>query len=272
MINRLSNIIKELNKEEPLSIIRLGNVEATQMILKERYPQIETNAGFYGTDEELKQWKAQMLKALLNADCNLRVVTCASFFVSDDVLTQLNIFVPTLPYVEDIRYWIDLINSLKTNNIGFVSYFKEDMERQKNKLDKVFNKEVKFKVPTDKWKIIKSKNTIKGNEDIMKWHEVYNELLSDCLRADCDVYFLSCGCYGVPLCDDLKRAGKKAIYIGGFLQLLFGIKGKRWDERDIIKQYYNKHWIYPSIKPKFSEQVEGWCYGEGVKEKSSPPK
>ena len=92
MINRLSNIIRELNGDAPLSIIRLGNVEATQLLWKEgMYPQMATNAGFYGDEKELKRWKAQMLKALLNCDLNLRVVTCPSFFVCDDVLTQLNI-------------------------------------------------------------------------------------------------------------------------------------------------------------------------------------
>ena len=30
----------------------------------------------------------------------------------------------------------------------------------------------------------------------------------------------------------LKKAGKKTIHLGGSTQILFGIKGKRWDSRE----------------------------------------
>jgi len=262
MINRFTNIIDALNGKEPLSIIRLGNVEASALLTKDGsiYPKMKTNAGFFGDEEEFKKWKAMMLRALLNADCNLRVVTCNSFFVCDDVLTQLNIFIPTLPYVEDLGYYITMLNSLKTSNIGFVSYFKKDIERQLPKMEWIHKKRP---ITNDykKWKIIKSENTISGNEPEDKtWNEVYDDLLKRSLEADCDIYFVSCGCYGVPLCADLKLAGKKAYYVGGFLQLLFGLKGNRWEDRKIVSQYYNKYWRFPEEKPKNAESVENSCY------------
>ena len=43
--------------------------------------------------------------------------------------------------------------------------------------------------------------------------------------------------------------------------MLFGLKGKRWDERPYMNKYYNDSWKYPSKKPKNAEGVEGWCYG-----------
>lgn len=262
MINRFSNLICELNDNKPLSIVRLGNVEATQMLKDKLHIQIETNAGFFGDLNELKKWKKKIMMALLNAHCNLRVITCNSFFVCDDVLTKLNIFIPTLPYIEDISFWITLLNNIKTNKIGFVSYFTKDMERQRCKLQFIHKKQP-IKVSTKGWKFIKSENTIKGNEpEDRSWEEVYDDLLKRTLEAKCDVYFLSCGCYGVPLCEDLRKNGKKAVYVGGFLQLLFGIKGKRWADREMITQHYNNNWIFPTEKPKNSEQVEGWCYGE----------
>ena len=262
MINRLSNLITELNNDKPLSIIRLGNVEATQMLTDILYTQMTTNAGFFGDTEALKDWKKMMLMSLLNADCNQRVITCSSFSVCDDVLTKLNIFIPTLPYIEDITFWVSIINNIKSNKLGFVSYFKDEIDSQLKYLDKIHIKN-KIKVLTTNWKIIKSENTIKGNEPPNKsWNIVFNELLDRCLNANCDVYFLSCGCYGVPLCYELKKRGKKAIYVGGMLQLFFGLKGKRWDNREVITQFYNKYWKYPSEKPINNELVEDWCYGE----------
>lgn len=262
MINRFDNLIDELNSKNALSVVRLGNVEAYQMLMKNNkiHGQMLTNAGFFGNEKEVSEWKAMVLKALLNADLNLRVVSCQSFWVCDDVLTQLNLFIPTLPYVEDIAFWITLLNTIKTDNIGIVSFFKKDMERQRSKLDFI-HKKVPIKNNYRKWKIIKSENTIKGNEPSnKKWIEVYNDLLDRSLSSNCDIYLISCGCYGIPLCNDLKKAGKKAIYVGGLLQLLFGLKGKRWDDRPLVNQHYNKHWHYPTEKPKNCNLVEGGCY------------
>ena len=266
MIHRFSNIVEALNSDKPISIVRLGNVEATQLLLKnnEIYSQMPTNAGFFGTAEELKLWRKKMFVALLNCDCNLRVVSCPSFYVADDVLNNLQLFCPTLPYVEDIEFWKSLLISLNTNNLCFVSYFAEEMkERTKLIKNKIFTDKKTEWHDTDPtlWKFVFSENTIKGNEPKDKTYtEVYNDLLKRCLESDAKIYFLSCGCYGVPLCDDLKRAGKKAVYVGGFLQLMFGLKGKRWDDRKIVSQYYNKTWKYPSKKPKNADLVEGACY------------
>lgn len=265
MINKLSDMITALNSDKPLSVVRLGNIEATQMLYKlPVYPKMKTNAGWYGKPEKMKDWKSLMFSALLNADLNLRVVSCESFFICDDVLTNLKLFIPTLPYSEDIRFWINLINSIKTNNIGIVSHFTKDMERQSKRINYVFpvNKENGHYLGhnlTD-WKYIKSENTIEGNEPEGEWIETFNDLKERTLKADCDVYLVSCGCYGIPLCNEIKKAGKKAIYVGGILQLLFGLKGSRWTDRPVINKYFNKYWITPSSKPKNWESIENGCY------------
>ncbi len=268
MINTFKDFIIALNQPKPLSIIRLGNVEASQMLCEagELYYQMPTNAGFFGDDKALMTWKKDMLFAMKNADLNMRVVSCNSFWVCDDVLTRLNLFIPTLPYVEDITFWTSLLNQLNTNKLAFVSYFSEDIKKQIPFMKWILEKNGGINKDAKKWKIIHSLNTIEGNQPSDKsFKEVGEELLKRCLDADQDIYFLSCGCYGIPLCDALKRKGKKAIYVGGFLQLLFGLKGKRWDDRNIVSQFYNKHWKYPETKPENHKLVEGGCYwGEEV--------
>lgn len=262
MIHRFNHLIELLNSKTPLSVVRMGNVEATALLQKEDiFSQMKTNAGFFGNKEEFKKWKSDYTKALMNADCNLKVISCSSFFVTDDIQTQLNLFIPTLPYIEDLGFWISLINNLKTSKIGFVSYFKKDIEKQLLKINAIHTKNV-LSSDFDQWRIIKSENTIEGNEPKDKtFFEVYDDLLQRCLDEDRDIYFISCGCYGLLLCNDLKKKGKQAIYIGGFLQLLFGIMGKRWIDKPIITKHINKNWIYPTEKPNNSQQVEGWCYG-----------
>lgn len=56
--------------------------------------------------------------------------------------------------------------------------------------------------------------------------------------------------------------GKKAIHLGGPLQLLFGIKGGRWDNGDIGKVFYNEYWTRPLLEetPEKFKNIEGGCY------------
>jgi hypothetical protein len=92
-------------------------------------------------------------------------------------------------------------------------------------------------------------------------------------KVDYDICLIGCGAYGFHLAAHVKRTGKKAVHLGGALQLLFGIKGKRWED-----PYYGVHkwkipygsytnlmnefWVRPSINetPINAEKVENSCY------------
>ena len=60
----------------------------------------------------------------------------------------------------------------------------------------------------------------------------------------------------------IKEAGRQAVHMGGATQLLFGIKGKRWDVHPVISGLYNDYWVRPdeSERPKGAESVEDGCY------------
>ena len=76
------------------------------------------------------------------------------------------------------------------------------------------------------------------------------------------VGLFGCGAYGMPLAAYCKEIGKKAVHLGGATQLLFGIKGKRWDCYDYISSLYNEYWVRPSEqeKPKNANKIESACY------------
>jgi len=56
--------------------------------------------------------------------------------------------------------------------------------------------------------------------------------------------------------------GKQAIHLGGATQILFGIRGARWDEMETYRKLYNKHWIRPNEMevPKDANRIEDGCY------------
>ncbi len=94
------------------------------------------------------------------------------------------------------------------------------------------------------------------------WFEAYEFLYESIMKHDFDIAILGCGYFGFPLATRIKRAGRQAIHMGGATQLLFGIKGKRWDNNANINRYYNEYWIRVdmAIKPKDDKNLDDGCY------------
>lgn len=81
-------------------------------------------------------------------------------------------------------------------------------------------------------------------EGIKDWFEALDILYNRCMEKDFEVALVSCGSYAVPLAAKLKQVGKKVIIPGGMMQLMFGIKGARWEEsRPDIVAMYNDAWV-----------------------------
>lgn len=74
------------------------------------------------------------------------------------------------------------------------------------------------------------------------WSEGLEKLTERVLSKSFDVALIGAGAWSLPLAARLKNAGRVAIHLGGETQLVFGIKGQRWEGYGI----YNEHWVRPS--------------------------
>ena len=94
------------------------------------------------------------------------------------------------------------------------------------------------------------------------WQDALETLISQALERPFDVALLGCGAYGMPLGAAIKRAGRQAIHLGGSLQLLFGIRGRRWDALPSFQPLFNHDWVRPSAEetPQRAEAVDAGCY------------
>lgn len=91
-------------------------------------------------------------------------------------------------------------------------------------------------------------------------------------KVDYDIALIGCGAYGFPLAAHAKRMGKQAVHLGGALQLLFGIKGHRWETMEygtdilprggMYMEMFNEHWVRPTVAetPRTAQKVENACY------------
>lgn len=74
---------------------------------------------------------------------------------------------------------------------------------------------------------------------------------------DFDVALVAAGGIGMPLAAEAKRLGKVGVYVGGVLQILFGLKGERW-EQEVMAPYgqlFNPSWTRPS-PPRASSGID----------------
>ncbi len=109
--------------------------------------------------------------------------------------------------------------------------------------------------PTFELKTIRAVQSIANNSTPFKtWFDALDYMKSEIAKTDFDIAIIGAGAYGLPLAAYVKQIGKQAIHIGGATQLLFGIKGARWENYPEIYKLYNEHWN----RPLLSEKPEGF--------------
>jgi len=104
--------------------------------------------------------------------------------------------------------------------------------------------------------------TFAGKNDGRAWTQNLQALMAETARRQFDVALIGCGAYGLPLGAFVKQLGRKAVHLGGATQILFGIRGGRWDAWDSYRRLMNAGWIRPSPeeRPSQAEAVESACY------------
>lgn len=153
--------------------------------------------------------------------------------------------------------------ALKGKKVLVVHPFAETIEEQysKNRERLFVNKEILPEFAS--LETIKAVQSVAGNVvDYDSWFEALEWMEKEIDKKDFDVALLGCGAYAMPLAAHIKRNGKKAIHMGGILQFLFGIKGKRYVEIPETAEYINDYFVFPSAtdRPKLADKVEGGCY------------
>ncbi len=118
-------------------------------------------------------------------------------------------------------------------------------------------------LPEFELKTIKAVQSAAGSPvEFESWVDAFESMKAKMDRLDFDVALIGAGAYGLPLASHAKDLGKQAIHMGGALQILFGIKGGRWDDNPAINKFYNEHWTRPLPEeiPVRSADVEEGCY------------
>ena len=264
-------IIKKLKSEEPFFIIRLGvgaETWGTYNYFKDHkfynYRSLSNNAGIYSKDNlDIKTYYSLYNEAIQNSDA---LATFPTFIMEEQKFFTNRYNLNTIHnralephhilYKNIIPWSHHLINKkiLIINPFvdSFISQLKNNFEIFPGK--KVFLKDQDFV-------FYKGYNTSAGNHLHSSWKETFEIMKEEIKNLEFDIALISVGGYGLLLGNYIKELGKSSIYIGGGLQLQFGVMGNRWKDMPMFNEGQN--WIRPSPSelPPNPERVEDNCYG-----------
>ena len=182
-------------------------------------------------------------------------------------------YLPFSPQCENVQleslypFFVDRpwMLALKGKKVLVIHPFKDTIEEQYKKRKHLFPNP--DSLPDFDLIVYKSVQSIAGQKTPYKdWFEALDKMKKDIAKIDFDVAIIGCGAYGLPLAGYIKEElHKKSIHLGGGTQLLFGIKGKRWEKdykNSCYRDMFNEYWVYPNEteRPENAKSIEGGCY------------
>lgn len=248
-------ISEKIKSGKPFMAGRFGSSEI-RGIFRDEFDILCFYAGFFPRDKKLLgRFKKVYLDAAKSLDI-LAIWNYKNHFINKIKLMKT---LPNIKYIyasdgNPTRAWL---KDLKGKKVLVIHPFKKTIEHQYKK-----NSELGILPKLKSLEVIKAVQTLGDTEDprFKTWFDALDFMKKEIDKKDFDIALIACGAYGLPLAAHVKSIGKQALHVGGWLQLIFGIRGGRWDNAKGVK--YTKHWTSP-MKEDFLENYkvfEGGCY------------
>lgn len=222
---------------------------------------LETNVGFFPTDE------ANVERFVTHYTAQLKTVDALAYWgwVPGESLlihrhcpkTRLFKAMALEPYLLD-QPWSEL---LRGKRVLVIHPFRDSILTQYKKRELLFSDPAIL--PEFDLRVIRAVQSLAGTETpFSSWFEALESMKTQMELEPFDVCLVGAGSYGLALCAHAKKLGSAGLQIGGGLQILFGIIGKRWESMPHISRHFNQHWVRPSVKERIpsGNKIEDGCY------------
>ncbi|MEM5917104.1 hypothetical protein J4V18_25585, partial [Escherichia coli] len=218
------------------------------------------NAGFFPNDnEKLSEFYQINLDAIKNIDVLGSYIEKENFF--SDFYSKNIVRVNLDGYYAPFLYDKPWTAALKGKKVLVIHPFDAEIKSQYGKKELLWkDKEVLPDFDLITYKPVVS--MLGQQTEYLSWMEALDKMQTDIRTIEFDIALIGCGAYGMPLAAFIKGMGKQAIHLAGWTQILFGIKGKRWDDLPYISKYYNDAWVRPQQQSKIKgfDSIEKGCY------------
>lgn len=229
---------------------------------------------FPATEESVKRWLNEYLISLEECDIMAEgwyepLKIFEKSLLDKTVPNRKSVLLRNLePYyvVPEVRW----SNYLANKHVGIISSFANTCEEQTYLSKAIWGNSSESLLPSStQWIPIQTyfPPKIAGtNTEISwkcnNWEEAVESVIESYKTNPFEIALIGCGALGMIIGARLKKLGVQVIIMGGAIQILFGIRGKRWENHSVIKNFFNDAWIYPPehLKPSNSHLIENSCY------------
>jgi hypothetical protein len=276
---KLYDYIKlKIENNEKFIIPRVAGVESNtaylKSILSARVDVMKNNAGIYLTNQKsVEKYSEHYFKAFKNCQMFFgwekngevyRGIAASQEWTKNQICsdnTQM-IWACALDIFHYI-YSIPWTLSLKGKRILIVSAFIDSIEKKIENRKNIYGIDL---FPDCTFEFIRppmTQGTIHSEEWDIELKKFTDRL--DEMRDLYDVALVSSGGYGNLICNYIfEEHNKSAIYVGGVLQMYFGISGGRWfnERASVMRMFLNSDWSRPmeSERPTGYQGIEKSCY------------
>ena len=228
------------------------------------------NAGFFpNTEEQLSRFCRLMLKDIQELD------VLGSWILRESMIADRlqHVYIAQMNLLEPFWSQVPWTKALEGKTVLVVHPFAELIESQyhHHRHELFSNPDL---LPEFQLRTLKAVQSMGGESNgFADWFEALNWMKAEMAQISYDVALIGCGAYGFPLAAEAKRTGHQAIHLGGVLQHLFGIRGKRWENPDYGVEAWglpyasysgmmNEHWVKAGdeYKPRRAQDVEEATY------------
>jgi hypothetical protein len=252
-----------------LELIAVTNVHSVRHYLRKspsarRVEKLCKRAGFFPNDPRLMYRFADlMLDCFSEADCVGVWNDGIELPLEDYVINNYAPYAEIIPlaYVAPVFWSTPWSYILKGKKVLVVSPFADSIKKQYARRESLFT-DADVRLPEFELITLKAVQSLAWTPTgFDTWFDALEHMRRQMENIDFDIALIGAGAYGMPLAAYAKRMGKKGVHVGGALQLMFGIMGKRW-EGIHIPGMRSEYWVRPSEDetPSNKEIVEGGCY------------
>lgn len=217
------------------------------------------NAGIFPADDKmLEKFSKRMLEDIKHIDI------LGSWLFDEQWLKEKyfpNAVRVPLPDLEPYYHENPWTEELAGKKVLVIHPYEESIQHQYKKRQLLFKDQ--RVLPDFELKTLKAVQSIADSPvSFSSWFEALDYMCDQVSNIPFDIAIIGAGAYGLSIASFIKQIGKKAVHFGGATQILFGIKGKKWDEMSFFQSLYNDHWIRPSISetPSNFKKVEDGVY------------
>ena len=235
---------------------------------------LERNAGIFpATANSAKQWVNATEDAIRNTD--LLVAGWYAPIAAQEIqyLQTLGKKTPFLPLRALEPYYVPYEHQWSRNflyrKVAVVNSFANFAMEQRESAKLIWPDRSESLLPEAQYIPIETgyapvlaKGRAEWDTPINSWQEAVDCVVKRVIESEAEIVLIGCGGLSMIIGNRLKELGKVCIVMGGAIQVLFGIKGKRWENHSVISRFWNSAWKYPPLErtPLGADSIEGGCY------------